>query len=79
MFSLYAFLTKCLFYSLMPESPRWLVQKGRQQEAFAILQKMAKWNRRPIPQVTELTVKVRVPSNLVFRIFQNILEYFNKY
>lgn len=39
-----------LFYSVVPESPRYLAAKGETEKAFKILQQMAKVNCRPLPQ-----------------------------
>ena len=33
----------------MPESPRWLVSKGRVSEAMVTIRRMAKVNRKPLP------------------------------
>ena len=51
----------------MPESPRWLVQRHRQKEALAVLQKIAKRNGRTISdEEIGLSAKVR----LVFKVKQ---------
>ena len=34
----------------LDESPRWLLQKNRSEEAKQILVKAAKWNRRSLPK-----------------------------
>lgn len=39
-----------LFYSVVPESPRYLAAKGETEQALKILQQMAKVNCRPLPQ-----------------------------
>lgn len=33
----------------IPESPRWLILKGRHEEAETILRKMGKLNKHPLP------------------------------
>ncbi|KAK3850001.1 hypothetical protein Pcinc_043267 [Petrolisthes cinctipes] len=37
---------------LLPESPRWLIQKGRHSQALTILKKAAKMNKRSLPPDT---------------------------
>ncbi|XP_043197798.1 carcinine transporter-like [Amphibalanus amphitrite] len=37
------------YYWIMPESPRWLIQNARLEEAERIVQKIAKVNKKPIP------------------------------
>uniref|UniRef100_A0A3Q1EH92 Solute carrier family 22 member 5-like n=1 Tax=Acanthochromis polyacanthus TaxID=80966 RepID=A0A3Q1EH92_9TELE len=38
-------------WCVIPESPRWLLQKGRVEEAELVVRKAANWNRVPVPEV----------------------------
>ena len=39
-----------LFWFFMPESPRWLLSRNKYTEAVSVLNKGAKYNRRPLPE-----------------------------
>ncbi|KAK8968614.1 Organic cation/carnitine transporter 7 [Platanthera guangdongensis] len=38
-----------VFYTITPESPRYLCSKGRKSDALLVLQRMARMNRKPLP------------------------------
>ena len=41
-------------FRLVPESPRWLCQKGRFEEAEVILATIARHNNKPVPDLSML-------------------------
>ena len=53
-----AYAVPCLLllpnFWLMPESPRWLVVRGRFTEALEVLRRGARWNRRQMPPDDEV-------------------------
>eukprot|EP01116_Phalansterium_solitarium_P018599 TRINITY_DN4992_c0_g1_i1.p1 TRINITY_DN4992_c0_g1~~TRINITY_DN4992_c0_g1_i1.p1 ORF type:complete len:300 (-),score=51.97 TRINITY_DN4992_c0_g1_i1:177-1076(-) len=48
-----------LFFFWLPESPRWLLSSGKEQQAVQVLQRVAKTNRRPLPRG-----RIVVPADL---------------
>ena len=61
---------KILFNRLLPESPRWLIQKGKKEEAIKELQKAAKWNgKKPFDPIWL--------SSVVSEIHESVSLYLN--
>ena len=47
----------CPIYSIIPESPRWLLSKGKREEAMAIIEKLSRWNRKPLTKEMILSLE----------------------
>ncbi|XP_058820059.1 carcinine transporter isoform X2 [Topomyia yanbarensis] len=54
------FLVYFLYLIVMPESPRWLLMKGKLEEALKILEKMAKVNGKQFPAAFKNKLEERV-------------------
>lgn len=54
------FLLYFLYIFIMPESPRWLLMKGRLEKALEILQVMAKVNGHQFPSAFKEKLEARV-------------------
>jgi len=74
-------------YRIMPESPRWLISKGRYKEASKIVEKIAKVNKVQLPDdvIGEDTVENQ-RSYSVMKMFtvpklllRTLIIYFNWY
>ena len=55
-------------YRLVPESPRWLVSKGRYEEAENIIRKIAKFNGKNLPSKLNLKENVHEPVSWEYGI-----------
>ena len=56
---------QCYAFSIIPESPRWLLSKGRYDEAMKTIHYIAEVNGRHLPQNVFVAVKV------VAKVYQN--------
>lgn len=45
-------------FRVLPESPRWLLAKGRLEEASKILETLARVNKKEMPEAFKLKLKV---------------------
>ncbi|XP_037960261.1 carcinine transporter [Teleopsis dalmanni] len=54
------FYSYFLYLFVMPESPRWLLMRGRLEEALKVLERMARVNGREFPQVIKSKLEARI-------------------
>jgi hypothetical protein len=60
--SIFAKIIFFLVLRVLPESPRWLLARGRFEEAEKILKKMARVNGKSLPANYMVQLKVRLSS-----------------
>ena len=70
------YVPMCLFFFFIPESARWLHLKNRNKEAMVVLRRIAKWNKRTLPDNITLTsnhtkITVRSGNSNPFHLFKN--------
>lgn len=57
------FLLFFLYVFIMPESPRWLLAKGKMEEALNTLEIMARVNNKPLPNTFRIKLHERVEAD----------------
>lgn len=57
------FLLFFLYILVMPESPRWLLAKGKLEEALNTLEIMARVNNKPLPNTFRMKLHERVEAD----------------
>ena len=60
---------------LLPESPRWLLTHGRNEEAKAIMKKICRWNNRPVEPVDHLEEVVLDEKSKKRGNFHDLVKY----
>jgi hypothetical protein len=60
LFTSLPFFSYFLYLLIMPESPRWLLMKGRLEEALKILERMARVNGKTFPDEFRNKLQERV-------------------
>ncbi|XP_068617442.1 uncharacterized protein [Battus philenor] len=52
-----------IYVWLLPESPRWLITKGKYKEATDVLTKIAKWNNKPTENISTILDEFKEKSS----------------
>ena len=70
-------MKECLAGRFLDESPRWLLQKNRAEEAKQILVKAAKYNRRSLPKDVDVVLDEITKVHIVITILHFNLKNIN--
>ncbi|KAK3595201.1 hypothetical protein CHS0354_021517 [Potamilus streckersoni] len=65
----FPFVPLLVVWWFIPESPRWLMSKGRYDEAKVILKQMATFNGKDMPEMVQLSLKPGEKKTQIWHIF----------
>ena len=64
------------FWYLLPESPRWLLSKGRNEEAIKVVNLACKWNKKDVLNINNLTlVREEEKENIRMGTFKDLIKF----
>ena len=58
-----------IFFSFVPESPRWLLAKNRKDETMVVLERMASFNKVSLPDDIDILDDTEMTSKTTVRIY----------
>ncbi|XP_069126049.1 organic cation transporter protein-like [Argopecten irradians] len=63
-----------LYWFVLPESTRWLLSRGRTEEAYETIRKMAKVNKKPMPKHLDAKPPINQKSHVGFKEIAPLLR-----